>query len=329
MATTLNYSFYQVANAYPEGTFDSKYQIAGAIVFDKATHTITICKSESSTDNVRYGGGLKNASFNAASGTLIIEDFDNNSISATVTTPTTLETKLAAYLEKQTFNAFTEAYNTDMAGKADKGTTLENYGITDAYTQKETDAKILEKISLIPDYTIVKAANAEDGYSATYILQQGDEQKGVTINIPKDMVVQSGVIEVNPSGQSEGTYIVLTLANATNDKLYINVTDLIDTYTGSTYISISDDGKVSLNTTMADKRYLTLEGGTLTGQINTQSVIPSATNTYSIGSGSLKYKAMYATDFIGTAAKATADGDGNTISSTYAKTASLVWQELA
>ena len=45
------------------------------------------------------------------------------------------------------------------------------------------------------------------------------------------MVVQSGTVEVNPEGQPEGTYMVLTLANATNDKLYINVGSLVDIYT--------------------------------------------------------------------------------------------------
>ncbi|MBO8432746.1 MAG: hypothetical protein IAB08_05585 [Bacteroidetes bacterium] len=67
------------------------------------------------------------------------------------------------------------------------------------------------------------------GYAKTYTLKQGESTVG-TINIPKDMVVQSGVVETNPSGQDEGTYLVLTLANATNDKVYINVGKLVDIY---------------------------------------------------------------------------------------------------
>ena len=37
------------------------------------------------------------------------------------------------------------------------------------------------------------------------------------------MVVKSGAVETNPTGQPAGTYLVLTLANATEDKIYINV----------------------------------------------------------------------------------------------------------
>lgn len=65
------------------------------------------------------------------------------------------------------------------------------------------------------------------------------------------MVVSSGVVETNPTGQPAGTYLVLTLANATEDKVYINVGSLIEYVTsGSTtadsvQIAISDDHKVT------------------------------------------------------------------------------------
>ena len=64
----------------------------------------------------------------------------------------------------------------------------------------------------------------------SYTVKQGTRTVGV-IDIPKDMVVKSGVVEVNPKGQAAGTYIVLTLANATEDKIYINVASLVDIYT--------------------------------------------------------------------------------------------------
>lgn len=46
--------------------------------------------------------------------------------------------------------------------------------------------------------------------------------------IPKDMVVKSGSVVTNPTGQPKGTYIKLVLANATNDTLYIDVGCLIE-----------------------------------------------------------------------------------------------------
>ena len=67
------------------------------------------------------------------------------------------------------------------------------------------------------------------GMAKSYTLKQGENTIG-TIDIPKDMVVRSGEVVVNPKGQTEGTYIVLTLANATEDKIYVNVGTLVDIY---------------------------------------------------------------------------------------------------
>lgn len=67
-------------------------------------------------------------------------------------------------------------------------------------------------------------------YAKVYTVKQGTTTVG-TINIPKDMVVKSGKVVVNPEGQTAGTYIELTLANATSDKIYVNVGTLVDIYT--------------------------------------------------------------------------------------------------
>lgn len=68
-----------------------------------------------------------------------------------------------------------------------------------------------------------------EGIAKAYVLKQGENTVG-TINIPKDMVVQSGEVVVNPEGQAAGTYIKLTLANASNDVIYVNVGNLVDIY---------------------------------------------------------------------------------------------------
>lgn len=74
-----------------------------------------------------------------------------------------------------------------------------------------------------------KSSNLGEGILKAYVLKQGDNVVG-TINIPKDMVVQSGEVVTNPEGQDAGTYIKLTLANATNDVIYVNVGTLVDIY---------------------------------------------------------------------------------------------------
>lgn len=68
-----------------------------------------------------------------------------------------------------------------------------------------------------------------DGALKSYTVKQGTTTVGV-IDIPKDMVVKSGAVVTNPEGQAEGTYIELTLANATEDKIYVNVGTLVDIY---------------------------------------------------------------------------------------------------
>ena len=104
------------------------------------------------------------------------------------------------------------------------------------------------------EYTIQKAAEAESGFAATYKLMKDGVQVGASINLIKDMVVSSGTVETkSTSGDwgAAGTYLVLTLANATNDKVYINVGDLIEYVTsGSTagdqiVVSVSSDHKVT------------------------------------------------------------------------------------
>ena len=69
---------------------------------------------------------------------------------------------------------------------------------------------------------------ATEGALKSYTIKQGDNTVGV-IDIPKDMVVESGEVVTNPAGQAEGTYIKLVLANVT-EPLYINVGTLVDIY---------------------------------------------------------------------------------------------------
>lgn len=75
--------------------------------------------------------------------------------------------------------------------------------------------------------TIDTSATTE-GALKSYTIKQGDTTVG-TIDIPKDMVVESGEVVTDPEGQATGTYIKLVLANVA-DPLYINVGHLVDIY---------------------------------------------------------------------------------------------------
>lgn len=76
----------------------------------------------------------------------------------------------------------------------------------------------------------ISTETTTEGYAKSYTFTQGSKKLGV-IDIPKDMVVSNGTVEKDPNDQPPGTYLVLTLANATNDKVYINVGTLVDIYT--------------------------------------------------------------------------------------------------
>ena len=108
-------------------------------------------------------------------------------------------------------------------------------------------------------YSIVKEETSSD-YAAVYHLTKNGSNVGAAINVPKDMVVSSGSVEVNPAGQPEGTYLVLTLANATSDKIYISVDSLIEYVTGGT----ATDGIIT--TSVSDDFVLTatINDGTIT-----------------------------------------------------------------
>lgn len=104
------------------------------------------------------------------------------------------------------------------------------------------------------EYSIVKAVESGD-YAAVYNLTKDGEVVGASINIPKDMVVKSGEVATNPDATHTGTFLVLTLANATEDKIYINVADLIEYVTSGSktgdmvVIDVSADHKVTATIT--------------------------------------------------------------------------------
>lgn len=104
-----------------------------------------------------------------------------------------------------------------------------------------------------PEYSIVKDDNSGD-FAAIYHLTKDGTNVGTAINIPKDMVVQSGSVVEDPEGQAAGTYIKLVLQNVA-DPLYINVGSLIEYVTSGSkdtdmvVINVSDDHKVTATIT--------------------------------------------------------------------------------
>lgn len=108
----------------------------------------------------------------------------------------------------------------------------------------------------VPVYSLTKSETADDGYSATYQLTKDGELVGDKINIPKDMVVQSGQVSVVVTddapvqGYKVGDkYIDLLLANTDNEHIYILVSDLVDVYSAGSGIIITGNS-VAIDTSV-------------------------------------------------------------------------------
>lgn len=101
----------------------------------------------------------------------------------------------------------------------------------------------------VPAYTLTKSTSTD--YAAVYHLQKDGANVGEAINIPKDMVVESG--KVVWGFYSDGTftpatnktdatpYVELTLANSSANKIYIAVADLVNEHKAGTGISITNN----------------------------------------------------------------------------------------
>ena len=156
-------------------------------------------------------------------------------LAASKATMTEVEAK--DYATKTEAQGYADAKDTAIADAKKAGTdAMAKIGtIPEGATATTAIGYVDEKIAAIPaqtDYTVTCNATTPEGYAKRYTLSQCGSQI-VSIDIPSDMVVSSGKVVENPAGQTAGTYIELTLANATKDKIYINVGDLIEYVTGA------------------------------------------------------------------------------------------------
>ena len=109
---------------------------------------------------------------------------------------------------------------------------------------------------VVPEYAIEKQEAAEDGFAASYKLKKTVDGEvsyvGDTINIAKDLVLQSATLETvtEPNVPYEGAvvgdpYIKMVFNNAEASNLYVPVKGLVDTYTAGSGIEIIDN-KISV-----------------------------------------------------------------------------------
>ena len=144
----------------------------------------------------------------------------------------------------------------------------------------------------------VTTDSTTEGYLKTYTIKQGGVEIS-KIDIPKDLVVTSGEVVVDPDGQPAGTYIKLTIANQ-ETPIYINVKTLVDVYTAqasATQIQLAISSTNEISATI------------VAGSVGTTELADSAITTVKIADANvtLAKLAQDVTDSIADAKKAGTD----------------------
>jgi hypothetical protein len=135
-----------------------------------------------------------------------------------------------------------------------------------AINEAEADAQAALDNSKV---TLTTNGSPEDNsLSAIYTIKQGGQSVG-TINIPKDLMVKSGKVVQNPSGQTAGTYIELTLNNSAEDKIYVNVGTLVDIYTAA---ASATQVQVAVNSSTREISATLVDGGVSTAKLAANAV---------------------------------------------------------
>ena len=137
-----------------------------------------------------------------------------------------------------------------------------NQAADNAITLTDTGLKV--SIPEGADYTVVMSPlGANTDYAQRYELKQGPVGSQTTIgtiNIPKDMVVESGTVvtltETDAAGHTAGTYIKLILANADSSEVWIPADSLIEYVTSGSaagsMVMIDVDAQHRVTATITD-----------------------------------------------------------------------------
>ena len=148
-------------------------------------------------------------------------------------------------------SAINTAINTALGNKAN-ASSLSTVATSGSYSDLSNKPTLS---SLGGTVTVEKQSTAESGYAHTYIVKQNGTQVGSKINIPKDFLVKSATLNTcstanNPvSGYVVGDkyldFVINTKDNsATDEHLYVLVSDLVDDMTVDSALSSSSENPV-------------------------------------------------------------------------------------
>ena len=199
-----------------------------------------------------------------------------------------LDTNKGLYVDETALTSYEGVNAITITDKA------EAEGVKEVALKINTNDRILSQTAdgLLATMTIAKLSSATEGYASSYQLQDKDGNAlGVTIDIPKDMVVSKGEVKTvettdQPySGAVIGDkYIELTIANASESPLWIPVKDLVDIYTSGNGINVNGSNVISVVIDPASEGFLTVSatGVKLAGVQNAINTAKTTIDAYTI-----------------------------------------------
>lgn len=209
-----------------------------------------------------------------------------------------------------------DGLDTALAGKADKATTLEGYGITDAYTKGQTDSKIAEAVAAAPHLKrqIVEELPDTEGAdeNTIYMVPQGGsvEDPGTSTSHYNEYMLINGEFELIGSSQVDlSGYATETFVTGA-----INALDVADTAVANQYVSqvVETDGKIAV--TRVPLPVTSVTEGSANGTI---AVNGADVDVHGLGSAAYTESSAYETAGAATAAVAALDKEDTAVPGQY------------
>ena len=204
-----------------------------------------------------------------------------------------------------------------LAGKANKATTLEGYGITDAYTKTATDSAIAAAVAAAPHLkrTIVAElpGTGEADENTIYMVPQGGgsvEDPGTSTSHYNEYMLINGEFELIGSSQVDlSGYATETFVTGA-----INALDVADTAVANQYVSqvVETDGKIAV--TRVPLPVTSVTEGSANGTI---AVNGADVNVHGLGSAAYTDAAAYETAGAAATAVAALDKEDTAVPGQY------------
>ena len=209
-----------------------------------------------------------------------------------------------------------DGLDTALAGKANKATTLAGYGITDAYTQTQTDTKIAEAVAAADHLKreIVEAlpdVGDADENTIYMVPQSGTvEDPGTSTSHYNEYMLINGAFELIGSSQVDlSGYATETFVTGA-----INALDVADAAVANQYVSqvVETDGKIAVTRVPLPVNSVTEGSANGTIAVNGADV-----NVHGLGSAAYTNAAAYETAGAAAAAVAALDKEDSAVSGQY------------